>query len=72
MPPSSEYGRTIRVTKAVPPLNWLIAMAAKNFTPDPTQPHLYSGMNYMAGVVITRLCIQAHLKAKIMEAKYPL
>jgi hypothetical protein len=59
-------------TSGVPPLNWLIVLAAKNFTADPTQPHLYSGMNYMAGVLITRYCIQAHLKAKIMEAKYPL
>lgn len=56
--------------KQVPPVSVLVTLAARNFSADETQPHLYSGMNYMAGVILVRFCCTAYVKAKILEAKY--
>jgi hypothetical protein len=57
-------------SSGVPPLPLLVAMAAKHFSADPTKPHLYSGVNYVAGVLLVRICIDAYVSAKIKEAKY--
>lgn len=53
----------------VPPLSLLIAVTAKEFSADPTQPHLYSGLNYVIGAMLVQRCAKAHLQAQIEEAK---
>lgn len=53
----------------IPPLTLLIAVTARNFSLDPNIPHLYSGFNYLAGALLVKNCMQAHLKAQIEEAK---
>lgn len=50
----------------VPPLPWLIAAAARQFTPD---PHLYSGFNYIAGILIVQVAIRQHALMTAREAK---
>lgn len=56
-------------TSGVPPLLRLLALSAANLSLDPSQPHLYSGVNYMAGVILTKHCIRVYVEAKIKEAK---
>jgi len=50
----------------VPPLNWIIVTAARQFTPD---PHLYSGFNYIAGILIVQTAIRQHALMTAREAK---
>jgi hypothetical protein len=56
-------------SSSVPPLPWLVAAAARNLSVDETQPHLYSPVNYLAGVAMVFICCRAYAEAKIQEAR---